>query len=173
VHVRISRLRRRHLRAVMRIEHQVYPRPWTVGVFHGELAARGGRCYVAAKVANTLVGYGGMMMVAGDAHVTNIAVDPAWQRLQIGTRVLVTLMRAARAEGARRATLEVRVSNRAAQAMYQRFGFAPVGIRTRYYENTEDAIIMWAEDIHSPAYLHRLGTLESDVPGTTSWDAVL
>ena len=170
--VRISRLRRRHLRSVMRIEHQVYPRPWTIGVFHSELASRDGRYYVVARVGGTLVGYAGLMMMAGDAHVTNIAVDPQWHRAKIGTRLMVTLMRAARQEGAHRATLEVRVTNRAAQSMYQRFGFAPVGIRQRYYENTEDAIVMWAEEIHSPAYRERLEDLATDVPGTTVWESM-
>jgi ribosomal-protein-alanine N-acetyltransferase len=169
--VRISRMRRRHLRAVLRIEHQVYPRPWTAGVFSGELAAKDGRCYVVAKVGGTLVGYAGLMMMAGDAHVTNIAVDPRWHRGKVGTRLLITLLRAARLEGASRSTLEVRVSNKAAQRMYQQFGFAPVGVRPRYYENTEDAIVMWAESIDSPAYCDRLASIEAGVPGVTIWDA--
>ena len=172
VHVRISRLRRRHLRGVMRIEHQVYPRPWTIGVFHSELASRDGRYYVVARVGGVVVGYAGLMMMAGDAHVTNIAVDPAWQRAKIGTRLMATLMRAARDEGAARATLEVRVSNRAAQSMYQRFGFAPVGVRPRYYEGTEDAIVMWAEGLQSPAYGDRIEGLVTRVPGTTLWESM-
>jgi [ribosomal protein S18]-alanine N-acetyltransferase len=168
--VRVSRMKRRHVRAVLRIEHQVYPRPWSAGVFHGELAARDGRRYVVAKVGSTLVGYAGLMMMAGDAHVTNIAVDPQWHRAKIGTRLLLTLMRAARAEGASRATLEVRASNKAAQRMYQQFAFAPVGVRSRYYENTEDAIVMWAESIDSYAYIERLASIERDIPGVTLWE---
>ncbi|HEX9259339.1 MAG TPA: ribosomal protein S18-alanine N-acetyltransferase [Acidimicrobiales bacterium] len=171
--VHISAMRRRHLRSVLRIEDQVYPRPWTHGVFMGELGTHDGtRCYIVARVGTKLVGYAGFLVSMEDAHVTNIAVDPAWQRRQIGTRLLVTLAREARLRGCRNMTLEVRVSNRPAQAMYQRFGFAPAGVRAKYYENIEDAIVMWCHDIDSPAYGERLRTLEAEVSGTTTWDGV-
>jgi hypothetical protein len=56
-------------------------------------------------------------------------------------------------------TLEVRVSNVGAQALYHRFGFVPVGVRKNYYENVEDAIVMWCTDIAEPAYRERLAEL--------------
>lgn len=165
--VRIGPLKRRHLRSVLRIEQQVYPRPWTLAVFHGELAQGSQRCYLVARVGAKVVGYAGVMFVDGDAHVTNIAVDPAWHRHGIGTRLLVVLASQARVRGARNLTLEVRVSNVAAQEMYRRFGFAPAGMRRRYYENTEDAIVMWANDIDQPAYADRLAGLLAPVQATT------
>jgi [ribosomal protein S18]-alanine N-acetyltransferase len=73
---------------------------------------------------------------------------------------LLLLCRDAIDSGARNLTLEVRVSNRGAQLMYQRFGFAPAGVRARYYENTEDAIVMWAHEVDSPAYSERLRAIE-------------
>lgn len=173
LHVRISPLRRRHLRQLMRIEQQVYPRPWSLGVFYGELAHRdGSRCYVVARVGSTVVGYGGMLYTDSDAHVTNIAVDPGWHRAKIGTRVLLTLARQALAAGAQGLTLEVRVTNQAAQALYQTFGFVPVGVRKRYYENVDDAIVMWAHDIGTPEYAARLRDLERAIPGTTAWEGL-
>lgn len=171
-HVRIAPLRRRQLRGVLRIEHQVYPRPWPLSVFYGELAQRETRCYVVAKVGATVVGYAGELFSLDDAHITNIAVDPEWHRHKIGTRLLVTLARQAIARGAKHLTLEVRVSNTGAQEMYRRFGFAPAGIRRKYYENTEDAIVMWCHDIDSFAYGERLRTLQAEVPGTTEWDGL-
>lgn len=168
--VRIVPLRRRHLRRVMRIERQVYPKPWTPGVFQGELAILDGtRHYVGAWVGRTLVGYAGLMRTLDEGHVTNIAVDPEWHRHRVGTRLLCTLAWWARANGCTALTLEVRVSNEAAQAMYRRFGFAPAGIRQRYYENTEDAIVMWAHDVDGPEYGDRLDGLLAGVPGTTQW----
>ena len=173
LHVKISPLKRRHLRQLMKIEQQVYPRPWSVGVFYGELAHRdGSRCYIVARVGTTVVGYAGLLYADADAHVTNIAVDPAWHRSKIGTRLLVTLARQARAAGSKGMTLEVRVSNHGAQAMYSAFGFAPVGVRKRYYENVEDAIVMWAHDIDSPEYAARLRDLERAIPGTTSLEGL-
>jgi ribosomal-protein-alanine N-acetyltransferase len=171
-HVRISPMRRRHLRGVMRIETQVYPRPWTTSLFAGEIAQRDTRCYLVARVGATVVGYGGQLFSFEDAHVTNIAVDPMWHRHQIGTRLLITLMRQAQARTCRNLTLEVRVSNTAAQAMYSRFGFAPAGMRRKYYENVEDAIVMWCHDIGSPDQVARLAELEARIAGTTAVEAV-
>jgi ribosomal-protein-alanine N-acetyltransferase len=171
--VRIQPMRRRHLRGVIKIENQVYPRPWTIGVFHGEIGIRdGSRCYIVARVDGTIVGYAGLMFGVDEAHVTNIAVDPAWHRHKIGTRLLLALARQARAAAARHLTLEVRVSNKAAQAMYQRFGFAPAGIRPKYYENVEDAIVMWAHDIDTAAYAERLRSIEAEVPGVTELEGL-
>jgi ribosomal-protein-alanine N-acetyltransferase len=172
-HVRISPLKRRHLRQVMRIEQQVYPRPWSLGVFYGELGHRdGSRCYVVARVGATVVGYAGLLFSDHDAHVTNVAVDPLWHRSKVGSRLMLTLARQARLAGARSMTLEVRVSNHAAQSLYNQFGFAPVGLRKRYYENVEDAIVMWVHDIDSDAFAARLRVIEDGIRGTTTWEGL-
>lgn len=161
-------LRRRHLRSVIRIESQVYPRPWSLPLFLSEINLRGSRYYVAARVEEQVVGYAGVMFAADEAHVTNIAVDPAWQRRQIGTRLLLQLARESRSRGVRHLTLEVRVSNVAAQTMYAKFGFRTAGIRKNYYaESREDALIMWAHDIDGDAYTARLAAIEAGVAGTT------
>jgi ribosomal-protein-alanine N-acetyltransferase len=173
VHVRIMPMRRRHLRSVIRIEEQVYPRPWSLAVFHGEINSRdGSRCYVVAKVGATLVGYSGLLYQLDDGHVTNIAVDPVHHRHKIGSRLLLTLARQARLAGAKNLTLEVRVSNTGAQAMYQRFGFAPVGMRPKYYEGVDDAIVMWVDGIDTSEYEERLAAIEAALPGTTSWEGL-
>ena len=161
-------MRRRHLRSVLRIESQVYPRPWSLGLFMSELALRSSRVYVVARVGGTVVGYGGVMLSAGDAHVTTIAVDPAWHRSKIGTRLLLVLARQGIARGAEGLTLEVRMSNEPAQALYRQFGFAPAGIRKNYYvETNEDALVMWAHDVQDRAYSQRLGRIEARLPVET------
>lgn len=166
--VRLVHLRRRHLRSVTRIEGQVYPRPWSLTLFVSELNLRGSRHYVAARVGGVLVGYAGMLYVVDEAHVTTIAVDPAWQRHGIGTRLLANLARTARARGMKNMTLEVRVSNAAAQAMYRKFGFETAGVRRNYYvESNEDALVMWAYGIDTDAYADRLSSIEASVSGTT------
>jgi [ribosomal protein S18]-alanine N-acetyltransferase len=166
--VHLVPMRRRHLRSVLRIEAQVYPRPWSLPLFMSELNLRTSRVYCVARVEGVAVGYAGLMLAAGDAHVTTIAVDPAWHRNKIGSRLLLNLAREARARGAKHLTLEVRVSNSAAQAMYRLFGFHPAGIRKNYYvETNEDALIMWADDIDAPDYQARLADIEEHIPGTT------
>jgi ribosomal-protein-alanine N-acetyltransferase len=166
--VHLVPMRRRHLRSVLRIEAQVYPRPWSLSLFMSELALRGSRAYYVARVGGAIVGYSGLMLTGEDAHVTTIAVDPAWHRHKIGTRMLLNLARQAVRREARHLTLEVRMSNEPAQAMYRRFGFHPAGIRKNYYiETNEDALVMWADDIDTEEYAQRLAGLEAGIGGTT------
>ncbi len=168
VNVHLVPLRRRHLRAVLKVEAQVYPRPWSLPLFMSELNLRNSRHYVAARIEGTVVGYAGLMYVGDEAHVTTIAVAPAWQRHKIGSRLLLHLARAAVERGAKHLTLEVRVSNAPAQAMYRRFGFETAGIRKNYYaEINEDALVMWAHDVDTASYARRLAAIEADIPGTT------
>ena len=169
--VDISPMRRRHLRSVVRIEAQVYPRPWSHSLFVSELALRSTRAYFVAKVGRDVVGYAGLMMSMTDGHVTTIAVDPAWQRHGIGMRLLLGLSREGIARGATALTLEVRLSNKGAQDMYRRFGFVPVGVRKGYYADTgEDALVMWAYEVADAPYLRLLDGLERRVRGTTVYE---
>jgi [ribosomal protein S18]-alanine N-acetyltransferase len=171
LHVQIVPMRRRHLRAVLRIEAQVYPRPWSLGLFMSELALRANRVYLVARVGATVVGYAGLMLTGAEGHVTTIAVEPAWHRSKVGTRLLVALVRAGIERGVSSLTLEVRMGNAAAQSMYRSFGFSPAGVRKNYYlETNEDALVMWAHDVDLPAYAARLAALEAGVPGTTTME---
>ena len=160
----VEPLRRRHLPDVMEIEQVSYPKPWSRNVFLSELElARGGeRHYIVARIGTVVVGYAGLMFVVGDAHVTNIAVATDRQRSGIATRLLARLSWEAIDRGCEAMTLEVRVSNTGAQALYRSFGFAPAGVRQRYYENTEDAIVMWCHDIAEPPFRQRLSLLSPD-----------
>ena len=166
--VHLTPMRRRHLRSVLRIEVLVYPRPWSLGLFLSELGLRATRAYVVARVGPTVVGYAGLLLAAGDGHVTTVAVDPAWHRHGVATRMLLALSRAGVARGCTSLTLEVRVRNDGAQALYRRFGFVPAGIRKGYYQETnEDALVMWAHDVDLPAYAARLDGIEAALAGAT------
>jgi ribosomal-protein-alanine N-acetyltransferase len=166
--VRIEPMRRKHLKSVLRIEQQVYPRPWSAALFHSELALRSTRSYFVAKVGRRLVGYAGIMITLDESHVTTIAVDPTRHREKIGTRLMLQLARESIARGATALTLEVRVSNKGAQDLYRRFGFAPVGVRKNYYQEiNEDALVMWVHEIDQPAYRELLASIERTVPGET------
>jgi ribosomal-protein-alanine N-acetyltransferase len=95
------------------------------------------------------------MVILPEAHITSVTVDPQRRGSRIGTRLMLRICQEALVAGANSLTLEVRVSNRNAQALYQRFGMAPVGVRKRYYKD-EDALVMWVHDIDSPEYRERL-----------------
>lgn len=169
--VRIQRMRRRHLRAVHRIDRLVYPRPWSMALYQQELARPGDRHYRIARIDGTIVGYAGLMVVGPDGHVTSVAVDPAWQGHQVASRLLLAVFRAAVDSDCRALTLEVRASNRRAQDLYRRFGFGPAGVRKDYYQaEKEDALVMWAHDVDETGYLARLRAIEDDLPGTTLWE---
>ncbi|HEX6476078.1 MAG TPA: ribosomal protein S18-alanine N-acetyltransferase [Acidimicrobiales bacterium] len=165
--VQILSMRRRHLRSVLRIEAQVYPRPWSLSLFMSELALRSTRAYHVARAQGTIVGYSGLMFSGADAHVTTIAVDPVWHRHKVGTRLMLNMAWLARRRGCRNLTLEVRVANRIAQALYYQFGFQPAGIRKNYYaETNEDALVMWVDDIDTDEYADRLDALEAGLGPT-------
>lgn len=157
----VEPMRRRDLAAILSIENVSYPKPWTNGVFLSEIemARRGERHYIVGRRDGQLVGYAGLMFVVGDAHVTNIACAPRHQRTGVATRLLAELAWEAIARQCQALTLEVRSSNTGAQALYRSFGFAPVGVRQKYYENVEDAIVMWCHDIGETPYRERLAEL--------------
>jgi len=160
----IEVLRKRHLAEMLPIEQASYPHPWTIGVFQSELEnmRKGDRHYLVALEDGVVVGYAGLMFVVGDAHVTNIAVSPQHTRRGIATRLLAELAWEAIGRGSEALTLEVRVSNVGAQALYREFGFIPAGVRKKYYENVEDAIVMWCNDIALPEYRERLAALSPE-----------
>jgi len=158
-------MRRRHLRGVMSIERQVYPRPWSPNLFLSEMNELRNRAYFVARIARDIVGYGGIMCYAEEAHVTTIAVDPVHHRKKIGTRILYELVQEGIRLGARAVSLEVRVSNWGAQRLYSQFGFRPVGVRKNYYQETgEDALVMWVDDIRTAEYRRQLQELIEAVP---------
>jgi ribosomal-protein-alanine N-acetyltransferase len=158
-------MRRRHLRGVMAIERQVYPRPWSPNLFLSEMSESRNRCYLVARIDREVVGYGGLICYGEEAHVTNVAVDPLQQRRGIASRVLHDLILAAVDMGAEAVSLEVRVTNWGAQRLYGRFGFRPVGVRKNYYQEiNEDALIMWLDRIGSPEVRARLTELMMEAP---------
>lgn len=160
--VDIVPMRRRHVRQVLRIEAQVYPRPWSSTLFLQEIARKSDRYYIVAREAGQVIGYAGLMTTSAEGHVTTIAVDPIYHRRHIGTRLMLALLDESIESGCTAVSLEVRRSNLGAQQMYEGFGFRSVGIRPGYYiETSEDAIVMWAENIRSVAFRERLQGLRS------------
>lgn len=164
----ISPMRRRHLRAVLRIEAKNSPRGWSLGLFMSELSYRDARVYLVAKRDGRVVGFAGMLFAAEDGHVTTVSVEPDVQQHRVATRMMLVLVARALDRDVEALTLEVRPSNTAAVALYQRFGFAPVGVRKNYYRETnEDALVMWATDVQSDSYRERLDRIAGALPAAT------
>ncbi|HEX3793124.1 MAG TPA: ribosomal protein S18-alanine N-acetyltransferase [Acidimicrobiales bacterium] len=173
--LRLEKLKRRDLRHVLPLEARLFPEPWSTAVFNSELALRQGRHYRAAWDGETLAGYIGLMLVDDEAHITTIATAPEYQRQGVATTLLVDAIRTLVPGGVKHLSLEVAANNEPAQALYRRFGFAPVGVRKGYYPVTgEDALVMWAYDIDTPEYAERLRSLDgggSDDEGDPRDDA--
>ncbi|MEY3055017.1 MAG: ribosomal protein S18-alanine N-acetyltransferase [Ilumatobacteraceae bacterium] len=159
----IEPMRRRHVKNVLNIENAVHPKPWSSGVFSSELdlVRRGERYYVVAFLMGELVGYAGSLYAVDEAHVTNIAVAPEFRRRGVARALLHALASEAVAREMTSLTLEVRVGNKAAQELYREFGFAPAGVRHRYYENSEDALVMWIHDIQGAEFRERLDRINA------------
>ena len=149
--------------AVHLLESAVFPQPWSEAAFRDELEQDGRSYLVAVDQTDKVVGYAGLLLVAGEAHVTTMAVAPEARGRKLGTRLMLRLIDEALAAGARHLTLEVRVTNQSAQHMYRTFGMAPVGVRKKYYGD-EDGLIMWAHDIDHSEYRARLEKIRSRLP---------
>jgi ribosomal-protein-alanine N-acetyltransferase len=126
---------------VMAIERRAFPTPWSLSMFVLELSKPSGIC-LAAFADSQLLGYLVCSRYAEAYHLMNIAVDPEHRRQGVARALIDAMLDRAGLDA--NFTLEVRVSNAAAIALYERFGFRNVGTRRRYYQDTgEDAIIMW------------------------------
>ncbi|MCC7105562.1 MAG: ribosomal protein S18-alanine N-acetyltransferase [Chloroflexi bacterium] len=100
-----------------------------------------------------VVGYAGLWLMVDEAHITTIAVHPKYRGYGIGELLLLKLVDIAHEIGARWLTLEVRASNKVAQALYAKYSFREMGVRQRYYsDDSEDALVMWTDPIDTPAF---------------------
>jgi ribosomal-protein-alanine N-acetyltransferase len=147
--------------AVMRIETEVFPIPWSPRAYRYDLGMDKHSHYHVIRGWSdempAVVAYAGFWLWGDEAHVGTIAVHPEWQRKGLGQWVLLNITRKAMFLDAEAITLEVRVSNLAARRLYRKMGFQMVGRRRRYYRDTgEDAYIMTLAGLHSGKLQARL-----------------
>lgn len=143
--LRVRPMRSTDLEAVLGIERMSFSSPWSRSSFRTLLARADADLWVA-EVEGRTVGYAAVWYMAHEAELGNLAVSPAWRRRGIGGRLLERAIESARRRKARRLYLEVRDSNRSAQALYYAHGFVLLGRRRRYYRSpVEDARVMCLE----------------------------
>jgi ribosomal-protein-alanine N-acetyltransferase len=149
--IELRRLALSDLKAIEEIERRSYPTPWSRSMFAGELAKPSSICLGAFELDGEEGRLSGYLIVSRyvDAwHVMNVATDPAQRGRGIATMLLERLFELTAEDARRGYTLEVRVSNATAIALYERLGFQARGIRRGYYtDNREDALIMWKEPV--------------------------
>lgn len=154
--VEIKALQLSDLDGIMSIEPAVYgAHHWSRQSFINELTNPAG-CYFGAvnPVTDSILGYSGFWLIQDEAHITTLAVHPDQRRQKIGERLLINNIIEARKLGANWMTLEVRVSNEAAQELYYKYAFRRLGIRPRYYQdNSEDALILWTDRLTEQKFI--------------------
>lgn len=131
---------------VMAMEVSAYPFPWTAGIFSDCLRS-GYACWMLEDDAQ-LLGYGVLSVAAGEAHLLNLCIGPQHQGQGLGAHLLGRMIELARWHRAQRVFLEVRPSNPAALALYERAGFNEIGRRPNYYPargRREDALVLALE----------------------------
>ena len=133
--------------AVHAIEAATFPVPWSRDSFEKEVTENKCARYLVLKEDGVCVAYAGMWLVLDEGHVTNIAVRKDKRGLGYGEAVTRALIQLAADSGLSFLTLECRRSNLVAQALYHKLGFKDVGFRKRYYENSEDALIMYLQPL--------------------------
>jgi [ribosomal protein S18]-alanine N-acetyltransferase len=123
---------------------------WSHESFLNELNNAGGTYFSAVATGGIVCGYSGYWLIGDEAHITTLAVHPDYRRQGIGELLLIKDIQSALEVSAKCMTLEVRVSNDPAQKLYYKYGFKSMGRRRKYYQdNSEDALVLWMEDIRS------------------------
>jgi ribosomal-protein-alanine N-acetyltransferase len=152
------------LAAVQEIERESFTTPWPPHAYRAELETNRMAHYIVARHGDRIVGFAGVWLMVDEAHITTFAVRKTWRRQGVGERLLIALLALAEARGAREATLEVRPSNHPARRLYEKYGFAPVGVRPRYYsDDNEDALIMTTDRLDGRQMRDRLAGLRAAV----------
>ncbi|MGN0819785.1 MAG: ribosomal protein S18-alanine N-acetyltransferase [Christensenellaceae bacterium] len=123
------------------IERDCFKTPWTLNMLDSVVGANNFYGVVATE-GDKVVGYIGSIFNNWDVDILNVAVDKDFRRRKIGESLLTKLLAHYMKSGAEKIFLEVRKSNLIAQNLYKKFGFQQIAVRKKYYENTEDAIIM-------------------------------
>ena len=147
--VDLRKLELHDLNDIERIERESYPTPWSRSMFAGELAKPSSLSLGAFdRETGALVGYLVISRYVDAWHVMNVAVTSEYRRRGIARALLERLFQVTSSDERRGYTLEVRVSNVGAIALYERIGFVARGVRRGYYtDNREDALIMWRDPV--------------------------
>ena len=145
----IKPMKKDDLDDVIAIEQLAYGNHhWSKDSFMSELSNDLAKYFSAFNEQGKLIAYCGSWHILEEAHITNIAVSPKYQRKHIGEALLKTIIEECYREMVKFITLEVRVGNIPAIALYEKYGFKSLGTRRGYYQdNNEDALIMWTENI--------------------------
>lgn len=143
--IEMKQMNANHVRQVAALEKVCFADPWSEASIAGELG-NPLSLWLVAMEQEAVLGYVGSQSVLGEGDMMNLAVAPAFRRQGIAEKLTLALCSALLEKNVRSLTLEVRVSNQPAKALYEKLGFSQVGKRPNYYRNPrEDALILRKE----------------------------
>ena len=180
---RVERMRIEDVPEVVAVDRRCFTTPWPASAYRREVTHPEKNLYVVLRrigegpmtqpdtrggfLSNILpflkedarpnedpvIGYAGLWIISDEAHITTIGVLPEFRGRKLGEVLLIHLIDHAMAHGAHWVTLEARVSNKVAQALYKKYTFKEAGYRRRYYsDDGEDAVVMWSDRIDTPEF---------------------
>lgn len=132
-----------HLDKLLELEHLCFASPWSREAYAAEFAENSLAHYCGIWQNQRLLAFAGFWQIMDEGHIANVGVHPDARGQGMGKILLTRMATACRALGGRAMTLEVRESNMPARRLYEKMGFASAGLRPRYYDNGENAVIMW------------------------------
>lgn len=138
------------LPAVMAIENDVFTDSWPESIFRDDISSKYSHPYVV-QWNNQVAGYAILWLGVGEGHLTNIAVAKNYQRKSIAQKLLSFILQFASESGLTQVILEVRPSNEAAIALYQKFGFIDLAIRKNYYTHPREDCLMMIKQLDGEA----------------------
>jgi [ribosomal protein S18]-alanine N-acetyltransferase len=129
---------------VVELDRICFGQLWSAAQYQRELESENSDILILIDVdAQAILAYGCVWAIVDEAHITILAVHPEHRHRGFGQLMLWGLLQASVDRELARATLEVRVDNTAAIQLYEKFGFQVAGRRKKYYDNTDDALILW------------------------------
>ena len=142
MNIKIEEMKLEHIEQIQDILASDFDEFWNENILRKELENPASTYIVAVDEQNNVLGYGGIWQPIDEAHITNIVTKKDKRGQQIGTTMLERLIKIAQQRNLKSITLEVNVNNKPAIHLYEKYQFQQVGIRKKYYHNTEDAFIM-------------------------------
>lgn len=131
-----------HLEDVVEINNLSLTTPWSFESLKGELENKFCK-YIVVKKAGTLIGYAGLWLIIDEAHITNVAIHPDYRGIGASNALMDGIIKICTDFNIPSITLEVRESNIVARNLYSKYNFVVEGLRKNYYDDNENAIIMW------------------------------
>lgn len=156
-----EKMTRQHIPEVQALERACFDNTWPEDAFLNEIERNGAACYLVALQGGQVLGYAGAWLILDEMHITSVAVRPESRGKGIGKRLFWHLMQEAVDHGCEWSGLEVRPTSQPAIALYEAFGFTRVGVRKRYYDGKDDALVMWVGGLQASEYARRMEALRS------------